>query len=106
MGHADVPSVLDHDRRADGPEIIAWLLKLKRAQSAGSKGVSIVDIAQISDGASGTSASVSAQSRIRFIHYAAQSRPEQMFFLRHAPGAHVVFAVLAIRDRHVVRSAP
>jgi murein endopeptidase len=48
MGH---PDVLDHERRADGPEIVAWLSKLKRAQSAGSKGVSIADIAQLSDGA-------------------------------------------------------
>ncbi len=45
-----LPAVLEHDTRADGPGTVAWLNKLKRAQSANAKGISVGDIAQACDG--------------------------------------------------------
>ena len=45
-----LPAVLEHGTNADGPGTVAWLNKLKRAQSANTKGVSVGDIAQACDG--------------------------------------------------------
>ena len=45
-----LPAVLEHGPRADGPGNVAWLNKLKRAQFANTKGVSVADIAQACDG--------------------------------------------------------